>query len=145
MGQGCLVAKGPIHDMAAICDLAPNCWAPTQRMLAPTCLSRLLCSDLCLSCPGCTCGPHSSVHIAAIVAIGPGSSASGVGPALCPGDLYPPGAHRACPGDQQNSCKEGELASFQQGASALPTEAPEKMEPSTNLQEASAQLPEASI
>lgn len=75
-------------------------------------------------------GRMAPVHVAAAVAMGPGSSASGVGPALCPDDLHPRGAHKAWPHDQQNPCEEVELASFQQEASALPTEAPEKMEPS---------------
>ena len=38
--------------------------------------------NLCLSCLGRTSGPHGSFSLAALVAAGPDSSASRVGPAL---------------------------------------------------------------
>lgn len=32
-GEGCLVAKGQMHDKAANCDKAANYWAPAQRVM----------------------------------------------------------------------------------------------------------------
>ena len=105
--------------------------------------------DMSLLCPGCTPGPRAPFHWAAVLADGPGSSSSASSPGLCPVNSVPLGPPEPWTLDQQTPplkpshiSEDFVFSSFQQEVSALPTEAPEEMEPFPTPQEAPALQPE---